>query len=132
MNWILPIGIIVTIVLSIKLVAYWRRAWSHQRHIRDCMVVTGSKQTTDSTNSNNNNQENTKLRIQVVGAAGSGKSTIATELSKAYQLTYVRLDNFKSILPKWKNKDRIAFEKVTIVVHPFSYDTANVIHTPTQ
>jgi adenylate kinase family enzyme len=54
---------------------------------------------------------NTLKHIQIVGSAGTGKSTLARELAKRLSLTYIRFDDYKSILPKWQTTEREEFER---------------------
>lgn len=50
-------------------------------------------------------------RIQFVGPAGAGKSTLAKLMAKRLDANYIRLDDFKISLPGWRTNQRAEFEQ---------------------
>jgi len=78
--------------------------WSFQRSVRglEHCIVAGHDEL--------KSESRTRLRLQCVGAAGSGKSTLSKAVADHFGLAYVRLDNFKSKLKQWKTVQRAEFE----------------------
>ena len=90
--------VIVVVVLAVRSIS---RAWKHVRPLSACVVRRRVARL-----------KSPQLSVQLVGSAGCGKSTLATQLAGRKSLAYVRLDDYKSRLPRWKDAERDAFERL--------------------
>ncbi|TCD46417.1 AAA family ATPase [Streptococcus sp. X16XC17] len=51
------------------------------------------------------------MKIQLIGYAGAGKSTLAKKLARYYQIPFCHLDNIQ-FLPNWKSQSAENFNKI--------------------
>ena len=92
----------ILLVLVIALMYLIDLMWNSTREMEECLF------------NNKGFKYSGKKLIQIVGSAGSGKSTLSRYLAIVYNLEYLRFDDYKCKYKEWKkasSKDRIEFEK---------------------
>ena len=92
-------GAVAIVCLIYRIHKNWNEAWNKAKCLQECIIINGSP----------TKENKTQIKVQCVGTAASGKSTLAKCLSSKHSLKYIKLDLIKTKYPKWKNEQRSMF-----------------------